>query len=68
MSTFNPWYLGNQQWAEPSQVHAASLMRQVYENRGEADDRGSRLKNYISTQYSWDAVADIIVGRLSNIR
>lgn len=67
MSTFNAWYLGNQQWAEPSPVHATELMRNVYENREEARSKGLRLQENIKSNFSWDTVADIMVERLSKV-
>ncbi len=65
MSSFNVWYLGNQQWAEPELPHASWLMRNVYENRKEAEKRGKLLKENIKANFSWDKVSDIIIERLS---
>lgn len=67
MSTFNPWYLGNQQWAEPNIVHASEVLRYVYENKDEAAKRGETIKASIVDRYSWEKVAGIVVNRLSNI-
>lgn len=57
MSTFNGWYLSNGLWAEPSEVHAAQLMRLVFGNTEEAKRRGTLLKENISASFSWDDVA-----------
>lgn len=67
MSTFNPWYLGNQQWAEPDLINAAHLMRDVYDNREAADLKGQNLKRFIKENYSWGKVSEIIVDRLTSI-
>jgi len=67
MSSFNPWYLGNQEWAEPNQVHAAELMREVYHNRSQAREKGAALSKLIRESYSWDCIADIVLNRLSTI-
>ena len=67
MSSFNPWYLGNQQWAEPNLVEASSIMRYVFDNREEALKKGKLLKKDIVDKYSWEKIADILVERLSNI-
>lgn len=67
MSTFNPWYLGNQQWAEPNQVEAAKLMRGVRANPGEAARRGADLKQNIKDNFSWDKVVLPIIQRLEEI-
>ena len=68
MASFNPWYLGNQQWAEPNQVHASELMSHVFNNREEGTEKGRLLKEYICNNFSWDKVASVMVDRLSNIR
>lgn len=67
MSTFNPWYLGNQQWAEPNQVEAAKYMRAVFENKEEALTLGNRLSNSIKDNYSWSKVSELILERLTSI-
>ena len=67
MSSFNSWCLGNQKWAEPNQIHAMELMQHVFDNRDEAKQKGSRLKNYIIENFSWEKVANIIVNRLESI-
>ena len=67
MMSFNPWYLGNQQWAEPSQVHAAEIMQYVFTHQEEAKLKGLLAKENIINRYSWEKVADIIAGRLGNL-
>ena len=67
MSNFNRWYLGYGQWASPSEVHAAKLMRHVYNNRQEAKDKGSRLRERIISEFNYDKIADIMIGRLTSI-
>ena len=57
MSTFNPWYLGNQQWARPSLPIASELMRHVFENRDVAATKGAALRELIKSEFSWDKVA-----------
>jgi glycosyltransferase involved in cell wall biosynthesis len=67
MSTFNPWYLGNQQWARPHLPEAARLMRHVFDNREEAAERGKILREHIKTNFSWDKVAGQMIARLKEI-
>lgn len=67
MSSFNPWYLGNQQWAEPNIVHASALMREVFENREEAFRKGQMLRQKILDEFSWGKVADVMIDRLKSI-
>lgn len=67
MSTFNPWYLGNQQWARPSLVEASRLMRHVFENREEAAAKGALLRERIINEFSWDRVAGQMVNRLKEL-
>ncbi|MEX2256582.1 MAG: glycosyltransferase [Acidimicrobiia bacterium] len=49
-------YPATAQWADPSVDHAASLMRRVFEHRGEADERGRRAATRIRAHHSVDAV------------
>jgi glycosyltransferase involved in cell wall biosynthesis len=42
-----PSYRQDQRWAEPSLTHASFLMRDVFENREVAKERGERLASYI---------------------
>jgi glycosyltransferase involved in cell wall biosynthesis len=67
MGTFNPWYLGDQKWFTPDLIHASSLMRYVYDNREEAKKRGQLLKERITKEFNWDAVASIMIKRLKEI-
>lgn len=67
MSTFNPWYLGNQQWARPSLPEAARLMRFVFENREEAAFKGAALRAHIKNEFSWDKVSNQMISRLKEL-
>lgn len=67
MSSFNPWYLGNQEWAEPNLISAAKAMQQVYVNREESGKKGQWLKQKIVSEFSWDRIADLIIDRLISI-
>jgi SAM-dependent methyltransferase len=55
-------------WAEPDLDHAANLMRQVWENQGEARARGERAKADIAQHFSLDAVGDLARSRLKLLR
>jgi glycosyltransferase involved in cell wall biosynthesis len=67
MSGFNPWYLGNQQWAHPSLPEASKLMRHVFEHREEAATKGAALRELIKTEFSWDKVAKQMTSRLKEL-
>ena len=67
MSTFNPWYWGNQLWAYPSGAEASRLLRHVYENRDEASAKGELLRSKIVSEFSWEAVAEQMVSRLKEL-
>lgn len=67
MGTFNQWYLGNQQWARPNLIAASNLMRHVYENRDEAKQRGELLRARIKGEFSWDAIAELMLKRLGEL-
>ncbi len=61
---WSPWYRGDQLWAEPSVVHGAELMRFVYENQGEAEVKGVRLKHDIKKKFSWEVIGKKIIEEL----
>ena len=67
MSSFNPWYWGNQHWARPNLVEASRLMRHVYENREEALAKGAKMRTRIKEEFSWEAVSRPIIKRLMEI-
>jgi glycosyltransferase involved in cell wall biosynthesis len=67
MATFNPWYLGNQQWARPNLPAAAKLMRHVFEHREEAAAKGAVLREHIKSEFSWGKVANQMLSRLKEL-
>lgn len=58
---YSPWYNGNQLWAEPDVYEAIKLMRYVYENQDEAKEKGLRLKQYISENFTWEHVGKKLI-------
>jgi glycosyltransferase involved in cell wall biosynthesis len=67
MSTFNRWYLGDQQWARPDIVEAARIMRHIFDNRDEASQKGKLLSDRIKSEFSWDKVATQMLNRLKEL-
>jgi glycosyltransferase involved in cell wall biosynthesis len=55
-------------WAQPSEAHAAELMRSVFENRHEAVARAERAKKEIAEQFSVGTAGQRIKQRLAEIR
>lgn len=64
---WSPWYKGDQLWAEPDIVHGAEAMRSVYKNREAAKIKGLKLKEYIETNFSWEAIASRIIKEIESI-
>jgi FkbM family methyltransferase len=60
-------YRAGQQWAEPSNEHAAELMRYVFEHRAEAARVGMRASADIARNHSPATVAERIAARLTDI-
>ena len=58
---WSPWYRGDQMWAEPDCGHAIELMRHVYNNQDEAEEKGRVLKKYITENLSWEKVGKIMI-------
>lgn len=55
-------------WAEPDVEHAASLMREVFDDRAAATERGRRAALRIATTHSLDAVGRVVERRLGEIQ
>ncbi len=64
---WSPWYRGDQLWAEPSVIHGAELMREVYENREDAISKGKILQSEIAENFSWGRIGERIIKELKEI-
>jgi len=64
---WSPWYRGDQLWAYPDIKHGSDLMRFVYENRAVANERGGRLKDFISNNFTFDIIARKIIEEIHKI-
>ena len=51
-------------WADPDEEHLAFLLRDVYEHRDEARERGLRASARVRSQFPWSETAKQIVARL----
>jgi glycosyltransferase involved in cell wall biosynthesis len=57
--------LDDQRWAKADVAHASSLLRHVFENRGEARHWGHRLRQQIMTNYTAEQVVPQLLTALS---
>jgi glycosyltransferase involved in cell wall biosynthesis len=64
---WSPYYTSDQYWCEPDMKQAIETMRHVYNNRDEAKEKGQRARDYVSQNFSWDKIGDMIVNRLQRI-
>jgi len=55
------------QWAEPDEEHLRSLMRHVFEHRGEAGQRGQKASQFVLQELTWERAASRVVDRLRQI-
>jgi len=65
--SWSPYYRSDQYWCEPNLKEAVETMRHVYNNRDEAKNKGQLARNYVSKNFSWDKVGDMVVNRLRSI-
>ena len=65
--TWSPYYQGNQYWAEPNVKHAVETLRHVYNNKDEAAAKGKRAQQFVSDNFTWDRIGDMVVERLIQI-
>ncbi len=61
-----PYYAGFS-WADPDPEHLRFLLREIYENREEAELRGRAAAAEMATRWSWQRAAAKIVARLEAI-
>jgi glycosyltransferase involved in cell wall biosynthesis len=59
-------YPADGEWAEPSIEHAAALMREVYEGRAQAAERGDRARHDIARVLSPEATGAAMRARLED--
>jgi glycosyltransferase involved in cell wall biosynthesis len=64
---WSPWYRGDQLWAEPNAMSGIEHMRQVYNNREEAKEKGRLLRENIIKGFSWDVIGNKFIEELKNI-
>lgn len=64
---WTPWYEGTMNWAEPDVVHLRKLMREVYENRAEADERGKAGREYLLENFNWDKKMGTLMDAVNKI-
>lgn len=63
----NPFYTSDQQWAEPSITHTATLMRRVYEHQTEARAKGAQARRDIQQHWTLDHTANWIIERVDHL-
>jgi SAM-dependent methyltransferase len=61
-------YPAGVEWAEPDLDEAARLMRHVWDDRAEAEERGARARSFIEEERSPAQMAAFLGRRLSEIR
>ena len=61
-------YKAGQRWAEPSIVHAAALMRRLYDNPDFGRSLGARAKSDLETRLNYRVTGDAVARRLAEIR
>lgn len=61
-----PYYKGFQ-WADPDEEHLVELMQYVYNNQGEAKQKGMYAAEEVSKKWTWEMAAKKIKERLYSI-
>jgi glycosyltransferase involved in cell wall biosynthesis len=64
---WGPWYTGDQLWASADVHHASQLMRQVYENPDEAQEKAGRMKRYIGNNFTWEKVGEKMLKEIKSL-
>lgn len=61
-----PYYDGFS-WADPEREHLRELLRYVFENRADAEERGRRAADEMRERWSWRAAATRVRDRLDEV-
>jgi len=61
------WYNEDMRWSEPSLEHLKELMRYVYENPKDAEEKAAKAREDIVKKWRWSRVARKIFRRLKRI-
>ena len=64
---WSPWYRGDQLWAEPDVYHASQLLQHVYNNREEAEEKGTKLQNYIRENFSYEVIGKRLISEIEGL-
>lgn len=64
---WSPYYRADQFWCEPNLKTAIDQMRRVYNNRTEAAARGDKAREVIKSNFSLEAVGNLIIERLRHL-
>ena len=64
---WSPWYSCDQMWAEPDCEHAIKLMREAYESRESAAEKGKKLQKYIDDTFNWRVVGEKMINEIKSI-
>lgn len=64
---WSPWYRGDQLWADPDIHQGAMFMRDVYNNRKKASEKGAKLRDYIHDNFSWEVIGARLIKELELI-
>lgn len=60
-------YTGDQRWAQPDLAHARQLMRQVFENRQDALEKGIQLSEYVKNNFNSPLIAKRCLDSLEQV-
>jgi len=64
---WSPWYLMEQSWAEADIIHGSDLMREVYNNREDAKNKGNKLKEYLQSNFNYASIGNKIVDAINSM-
>lgn len=64
---WNPYYRGDQLWAEPNLIQASALMRRAYEKRGEAFNLGRNARATVENGFNYDVIANTLLDSIAHV-
>lgn len=64
---WSPYYRGNQLWAEPNLPHAASLMREVYDNPQKAFEKGQTARSDMVEKFNQTVITQTLLSSVADV-
>lgn len=64
---WSPYYRGDQLWADPNLVHAAALLREVYDNKEAAFQKGQQARKDMEEKFNDTVITQTLLSSVADV-